>query len=182
VASPLDCAQPRYSEVLTGAARKEPRRIVDVIGVGHRLGVIELRLLENWDVVDVFVLYEVPYTQVGAPKPMYFNTSFHHSRRWDRFKSKLLYYAPTDAELKVYLEKEATAIWTLEIARMTLPIVGLQTLDHPLAKAVREWARSPDSVILQNDSDEMIGEPALRHLRLCEIKPGAVPIEGAAVA
>jgi hypothetical protein len=34
-----------------------------------------VRLLELYDVVDLFVLYEIPYTHMGADKPLYFNDS-----------------------------------------------------------------------------------------------------------
>jgi len=35
----------------------------------------QVRLLELYDVVDLFVLYEIPYTHMGADKPLYFNDS-----------------------------------------------------------------------------------------------------------
>jgi hypothetical protein len=37
--------------------------------------VSQVRLLELYDVVDLFVLYEIPYTHMGADKPLYFNNS-----------------------------------------------------------------------------------------------------------
>ncbi len=37
--------------------------------------VFQVRLLELYDVVDLFVLYEIPYTHMGADKPLYFNDS-----------------------------------------------------------------------------------------------------------
>lgn len=69
-AAPVDCKQPRFSEVLTGQPRSEPRRIVEVIGVGHDIGLVELRMLELWDAVDVFLIYEVPVNHVAARKPL----------------------------------------------------------------------------------------------------------------
>ena len=35
----------------------------------------QVRLLELYDTVDLFVLYEIPYTHLGAVKPYYFNDS-----------------------------------------------------------------------------------------------------------
>ena len=35
----------------------------------------QVRLLELYDTVDMFVLYEIPYTHLGAVKPYYFNDS-----------------------------------------------------------------------------------------------------------
>jgi hypothetical protein len=35
----------------------------------------QVRLLELYDIVDLFVLYEIPYTHMGMEKPLYFNDS-----------------------------------------------------------------------------------------------------------
>ena len=35
----------------------------------------QVRLLELYETVDLFVLYEIPYTHLGAVKPYYFNDS-----------------------------------------------------------------------------------------------------------
>ena len=35
----------------------------------------QVRLLELYDIVDLFVLYEIPYTHMGMEKPLYFKNS-----------------------------------------------------------------------------------------------------------
>ena len=59
---------------------------------------LEIRLLENYDVVDVFVIYEAPYTQRGVPKPLYFNET-RATGRWDRFQDKILHCVNDDPSL-----------------------------------------------------------------------------------
>jgi hypothetical protein len=51
----------------------------------------QLRLLELYDVVDLFVLYETPYTQTGVEKPLYFNNSLAGTSR----RSAVLLAAPS---------------------------------------------------------------------------------------
>lgn len=105
----------------------------------------------------------------------------HYSKRWDRFKSKIIYYAATLDEVQHLIDKVSNGDkWALEIDRLTRPVTILQTLDHPLAKQVREWsAANDDSVLLQNDGDEIFNSDALIHVKMCEFKGGVVPFEAA---
>ena len=62
---PLHCADKRYSTALTGQQLSKPRVIVDFIPFGYDVDKLELRLLENYDIVDAFVIYESTLTQTG---------------------------------------------------------------------------------------------------------------------
>ena len=53
---PVDCANKRYSGALTGKRRDTPLVIIDFVPVGNDLDIVEMRLLESYAVVDVFVL------------------------------------------------------------------------------------------------------------------------------
>ena len=70
----LNCAQARYSAVFTGAPLKEGSRhwIIDFIAFGYDAEKLLIRLHETFDVVDIFVIYESPYTLMTARKPLYF--------------------------------------------------------------------------------------------------------------
>ncbi len=62
----------RYSHVLSGLPRSDPAPLVDFVPVGYDLDLLEVRLLELYDIVNLFVLYEAPFThKVGrrAPRP-----------------------------------------------------------------------------------------------------------------
>ena len=53
--------------MLTGHPRDSPANLVDCVPVGYDLDLLEVRLLELYDVVALFVLYEAPFThKVGA--------------------------------------------------------------------------------------------------------------------
>ncbi len=52
----------RYSGVLTGQLRAQRAPLVDFVPVGYDLDLLEVRLLELYEVVDLFVLYEAPFT------------------------------------------------------------------------------------------------------------------------
>jgi len=86
----VDCSAVRYTSVLTGKRRPEPRLIVDFVPVGIDLDVIEIRLLETFDVVDVFVLYEAVVTQTATSKPLYLRESMVATQRWKPFEGKIL--------------------------------------------------------------------------------------------
>ena len=49
--------------------------IRDCVQCAARSCYSQVRLLELYDTVDLFVLYEIPYTHLGAVKPFYFNDS-----------------------------------------------------------------------------------------------------------
>ncbi|KAH9369933.1 hypothetical protein HPB48_001810 [Haemaphysalis longicornis] len=48
-----------------------PRRLVNAINVNHELDLLEVRLRELYDVVDVFVICESNYSARGEPKPLH---------------------------------------------------------------------------------------------------------------
>lgn len=66
----LRCGDPRYAKVFNGRRRTEPALILDFIPFGYDIDLLEVRMLENYDHVDAFVVYEAEYTQRGLPKPV----------------------------------------------------------------------------------------------------------------
>lgn len=64
-ASKLDCSDPRYALVLSGKRLSKPRVIVDFVPFGYDIDKLEIRLLENFNYVDAFVIYESMMTQTG---------------------------------------------------------------------------------------------------------------------
>ena len=68
----LNCINTRYSNVLTGSIVKKPKVIIDFIPFGYDVDKLLIRLIETYDVVDIFVIYECPYTLIGLSKAYYF--------------------------------------------------------------------------------------------------------------
>ena len=51
------------------------RRVLDVLIYAGEADMLELRIRELWDVVDLFLITEADHTFTGEPKPFYFNTT-----------------------------------------------------------------------------------------------------------
>ncbi len=52
----------RYNQVFSGEEREVPLPLVDFVPVGYDLDLLEVRLLELYDFVSLFVLFEAPFT------------------------------------------------------------------------------------------------------------------------
>jgi hypothetical protein len=81
----VDCAQPLFAAALNSSRLAKPRTIVDLVPFGYDIDKLEVRLIETYDLVDVFIVYESPVTLVGARKPYYFNM-VRHSPRFKKFE------------------------------------------------------------------------------------------------
>jgi hypothetical protein len=57
--------------VLTGKKRAKAARIIDVSVFGFTLDVLEIRLFELFDVVDLFVTLEATVTHRGVRKALF---------------------------------------------------------------------------------------------------------------
>lgn len=69
---------------MTGAPLKTLSRrwIVDFIAFGYDAEKLLIRLYETFDEVDIYVIYEAPFTLMTARKPLY----FEELRRQPRFR------------------------------------------------------------------------------------------------
>ena len=61
----LNCENPRYQTVFTGSRLSNPRAIIDFIPFGYDIDKLEIRLIENFDIIDAFVIFESSLTQTG---------------------------------------------------------------------------------------------------------------------
>ena len=103
----VHCSDPMYENVLTGhrqAARET--LIIDFVPFGYDVDKLLLRFAETWDSVDVFVVYEMPYTLLGIPKPLYF-PRIREQARFKRFETKIMFLVGGDQDSP---ERE----WSLE--------------------------------------------------------------------
>ncbi len=88
----IDCYSPVYESLFTGdeLAPDRPRMIVDFVPFGYDVDKLLLRLIETWDSVDVYVIYEMPFTLLGIYKPPLF-PRLREQPRFKEFASKILY-------------------------------------------------------------------------------------------
>ena len=164
---------------MTGAPRPAPVPLVDFVPVGYDLDLLEVRLLELYDVVDLFVLYESRVTQQGVPKPLYLSDSMSRdASRWARFVDKMLVLTSDVGELQAEIERARSGQWDLERNMRTRPVVMFRTSQD--GRVVRLRGQG-DTLAIQNDGDEMMSASAAYHIKMCEPKmapPYYVPCTG----
>jgi hypothetical protein len=170
----VDCQQKMYSHALTGRQLAEPIMVVDLVPFGFDIDLLEAHLLEIYDVVDVIILFEAPWTHQGVDKAMYFAESHQRTpERWQRFMDKLLIMQPSTKTLTAAQRSAAGAdngrSWDLENSMRTEPLQQLKTSTHPLAVKLRQHLDT--AMILQHDGDEIPSASAVLHLKSCELKP-----------
>ncbi|KAA8498290.1 hypothetical protein FVE85_5875 [Porphyridium purpureum] len=166
---PLECNSQRYQLVLTGEARSSPAFIVDFVPVGYNLDMLEIRLLETYEYVDVFVVYEGALTHRGVKKPFYLRDSIAtNPERWARFADKMLYLFGSEADLKGM----DAGRWEFEKAPRYLSIAKLKVSEHPLARKIVTAGNTSANMAfaIQNDEDEIVLGHALKHLKHCELR------------
>ncbi|KAG1671165.1 hypothetical protein FOA52_005419 [Chlamydomonas sp. UWO 241] len=192
---PVDCTDPRFSQILTGVPLKQPRPVVDFVAVGYDLDALEVRLVDNYAVVDVFVLYEAPRTQHGYAKPLFVREALLGTDRFERFLPKVLHFRASEADIAVFSSLTATAkkahnagqtydvnaLWALEKQQRTEVIRRFHerlSRDQEL-RARLGWGDgigtgTPDTQPwgIQGDEDELITRSSLAHFRACEFKTG----------
>ena len=102
----INCSRSEFSAVFTGVRSATEKFLVDFIPFGYDIDLLEVRLFETYDVVDVFVIYESPRTQSGWEKPLYFKEiQNRNNSRFKVFEKKILYLSATDSDLSHYLSK-----------------------------------------------------------------------------
>ena len=177
----VNCADPRYADVFTGQPLKANSHsmIVDFVPFGFDLDMLEVRLVENYDVVDAFVIYESMRTHHGDLKKAYFNQT-RHSGRWDAFESKLIHFVGTGDDLdelrRTVPRKLARCSCFYERSMRIMPVRMFNQSDLPLVQTLRQAAATGRPLLaLQNDADELVSARLLSHLRQCQIQTGKIP-------
>lgn len=79
---------------------------IDSIIFYHELDLLELRFQELWDVVDKFVIVEMPLTFSSIPKPSYLREN------WDRFKP---YSSKIHSIIVKDIPEEPQPSWAMEV-------------------------------------------------------------------
>jgi Glycosyltransferase family 17 len=99
----LNCSQARYSPVLTGRpladTKAKPHFLVDFVMFGYDVEKLLLKFYETYDDVDVFVVYESPYTLMGTRKPLYFE-QLKREPRFARFLDKVVHIISREEDIR----------------------------------------------------------------------------------
>eukprot|EP00301_Raphidiophrys_heterophryoidea_P001735 c10827_g1_i1.p1 GENE.c10827_g1_i1~~c10827_g1_i1.p1 ORF type:complete len:559 (-),score=93.49 c10827_g1_i1:44-1570(-) len=180
----LNCASSKYSNVLSGKRLDQPRIIIDIVPMGYDLEILEVRFLETFDYVDVFIVFESAVNHQGGEKPLYFNM-VRNTPRFLRFASKILYVQldpAIEARLLASFTVSSTDDWSIEGQQRIYPIDYMkQHKDHPLlAQAFSNLNRA---FVIQNDMDEIITGHAIYHFKHCDtLSSAAYPMLTGAIS
>jgi len=104
-----NCANPKYSSVLSGQPLSKPRVIVDFIPFGYDVDKLLIRFYESYKTVDAFVIYECPYSLIGLKKPMYFQMA-RKAGLFKPFMDKVIYLFSTEKDVEPALTAMRQAI------------------------------------------------------------------------
>ena len=180
----LDCTSAQYKHVLSGKRMTQQRPIVDFVPFGYDLDLLEVRLYESQEAVDLFVVFEAPRNHKGLRKGLYFNQSLTRTKRFAPFMHKIIHVMATEDEMQHMLggdrmkdgftqstgTKNPNTAWELENSQRKIPVNRLLKM-----KGSKLWDSifsNKESIVLQNDGDELWNGEALYHLKHCELKEG----------
>jgi hypothetical protein len=135
---------PPGSDALGSRRRATPAPVFDVVPLGMELDLLELRLAELEDVVDVFVVAEAPRAYGGMKKPLYLQ------RNWQRF-------APFHGKLR-HVVIDAPEFDSLYPSGRRERTDWLGDYFHRarMWEAVRRMGLPPDAVVIAGDLDELL--------------------------
>jgi beta-1,4-mannosyl-glycoprotein beta-1,4-N-acetylglucosaminyltransferase len=128
-------------------------RVIDATLFSIELDMLEIRLVELWSYVDVFLIVEGNTTFTGLPKPLI----FHNNReRFAWAESKIIYQQVTDLEAGE--SKAAREGWKNE-----------DDTRDAVAKFLRRVVKVQDGdLVIESDVDEIPSAATMSLLRSCE--------------
>lgn len=146
--------------------RPKPRKIVSFVPFGYELDILEVRLHEHEDVVDLTVLSESLYTHRITRKPLFFE---RNKERFARFADAILHVIDDDTHFFKHRsgEHRKGEDWRNE-GRMRqypwakfLEAMGLHKHD---SKGLEDY------LIVTSDMDELPSAEQLAHFKYCKPK------------
>jgi hypothetical protein len=150
----LNCKNSDYNLVFTGNKESNPKYIIDVVLFGFDMDLLEIRLMEKFHLVDLFIICEQDATHQGVRKPFLFE-KLSKTERFKNFLPKIKY-----VKQKIDVgTKMGHMDWTIERMLRQAPIDHLKNLKDVT-----------NAFVIQNDGDELILHNALYHFKNCEIK------------
>ena len=143
---------PHGADVFGTRPRRRAPYIVDLIPMSLEFDLLELRLMQLFDLVDRFIIVEAPRSYGGARKPLFFD---RHRSRFERFASKITCVQLPDAAIG--------AVYARAV-RNGSGYAGDVAMHVAMWKALRESIElTADTIVISSDLDE-IPSRALVHL------------------
>ncbi|XP_035706569.1 uncharacterized protein LOC110848618 isoform X1 [Folsomia candida] len=122
--------------------------VIDAVIFSIELDILEIRIRELWDVVDIFLVMEADRTFVGRPKQLYLTENLYRFS-WASMK---LRHVPLLDTLKAHPAKEFDNEMQMRIS---------------MSKAVEALAPKDGSLIIVSDVDEVPFKNTIKLLKSC---------------
>lgn len=138
------------------------RRLVDVFIYAGEADLLEVRIRELWDVVDLFIIAEANLTFMGKPKPLYFAQT-EQQQRFEFAMSKIVY----------------VPVGSLRALRMgDSPFTNEYKMRRDTALAmIKSGGFEKDDLFVISDIDEIPYAHTLRLLKTCTGYPSTVHLK-----
>ena len=155
------CAMNGWS-VYNNSGGRRKRRVVDVFTYAGEEDLLEIRIRELWDVVDLFIIAESALTFTGEQKPLYFKLP-EQQKRFEFAMSKIKYVPVTT--LRPLMKGES-------------PFMNEGRLRRGASKAMRLYGKfSKDDLFVISDVDEIPYAHTLELLKTCTGYPNTVHLK-----
>jgi len=125
------------------------QKIIDSILFFNELDLLELRLEELYDHVDIFLIVESDKTFTGKPKPLFYK---NNSNRFSKWSDKIHHYVVDDMPISVS-DTELTNFTIIE-SQKTIEFYREAHQRNSIGRALKELNITFDDIVIVSDVDE----------------------------
>ena len=137
------------------------QKIIDSILFFNELDLLELRLEELYDHVDIFLIVESDKTFTGKPKSLFYK---NNSNRFSKWSDKIYHYVVDDMPTSVTNE-ELTNFTTIE-SQKTIEFYREAHQRNSIGRALKELDIKFDDIVIVSDVDEFPNTNIFKNLNI----------------
>ena len=137
------------------------QKIIDSILFFNELDLLELRLEELYDHVDIFLIVESDKTFTGKPKSLFYK---NNSNRFSKWSDKICHYVVDDMPTSVTNE-ELTNFTTIE-SQKTIEFYREAHQRNSIGRALKELDIKFDDIVIVSDVDEFPNTNIFKNLNI----------------
>lgn len=162
----INCSNVNYATALTGQLDNANKTIIDMVLFGFDVELLEIRLLEYYDLVDKFLVVEQTTNLKGVPKPKLLVPHLLKGRL-ARFQGKIDYLPLNMSHIDVQTINNDS--WTIE--RHLRDLTGEYVKKNYRNSGGGDSSTGNNDVfVIQNDGDEIPSRTAMAHFQRCELQ------------
>ena len=165
----VDCT--RYPAVLTGKKREKPVKVFDLSSFAYELDVLEARMYEMQESVDLFVVQESTRNHRGLRKPLFFQENL---ARFRPFLNRTMYLVADDAstwkDRQDLLLPEGKPGYRDVPQKWAIENMQRRVLYKKFIEAYGERNVGEDDLFVHGDMDEVPDGDVIYQMKHCETK------------